>query len=41
MYVHVPCMRLHQFSPVESRPLIWEEIKIPEPGPGQVRIRIK
>jgi len=41
MDMHVPCMRLHQLGPVESRPLIWEEIKIPEPGPGQVRIRIK
>jgi len=41
MDLHVPCMRLHQFGPVGSLPLIWEEIKIPEPGPGQVRIRIK
>ena len=37
----VPCMRLHQFGLVETRPLIREEIKIPQPGPGQVRIRIK
>jgi propanol-preferring alcohol dehydrogenase len=40
MDMHESCMRLHQFGPVESRPLIWEEIKIPAPGSNQVRIRI-
>jgi propanol-preferring alcohol dehydrogenase len=33
-------MRLHDPSPIENRPLRLEDIALPEPGPGEIRIRV-
>jgi propanol-preferring alcohol dehydrogenase len=32
--------RLHKPAPIEERPLLLEEVADPEPGPGEVRIRV-
>ncbi len=33
--------RLHAYAPAEQHPLRLEEVPLPEPGPGQVRLRIR
>lgn len=33
-------MRLHQPAPIETHPLIMEDLPIPQPGPGQVRLHV-
>jgi propanol-preferring alcohol dehydrogenase len=33
-------IRLHSPAPVETNPLLFEEIALPQPGPGQVRIKV-
>jgi len=33
-------MRLSTQKPVEENPLVMEELPLPEPGPGQVRLRV-
>jgi propanol-preferring alcohol dehydrogenase len=33
--------RLHQSGPIESRPLVEDEIAAPQPGPGQVQLRVR
>jgi propanol-preferring alcohol dehydrogenase len=33
-------MLLRQISPIESAPLQWTEVDAPEPGPGEVRVKV-
>lgn len=33
-------MRLFQPAPIETRPLVMADLPVPQPGPGQVRLRI-
>src|SRR2546430_16422952 len=33
--------RLHTPAPIETRPLVLEEVAVPEPGPGEVLIRVR
>ncbi|HTX78330.1 MAG TPA: zinc-dependent alcohol dehydrogenase family protein, partial [Longilinea sp.] len=33
-------MRLLAPRPAESSPLVWSEVPLPQPGPGQVRLRV-
>ncbi len=33
-------MLLRQIAPIDSAPLEWVDLPIPEPGPGEVRIRV-
>lgn len=33
-------MRLHEQGPVENAPLQAEELEMPEPGPGQIRVKV-
>jgi propanol-preferring alcohol dehydrogenase len=33
-------MRLHEQKPAEGRPLLLQDVPIPEPGAGQVRLRV-
>lgn len=33
-------MRLHEQRQIENKPLVLDEMEIPEPGPGQVRLRV-
>jgi len=33
-------MRLLAPRPVENSPLVWSEVPVPQPGPGQVRLRV-
>ena len=33
-------IRLHSPAPVETNPLLFEEIALPQPEPGQVRIKV-
>ena len=40
MGIQVPAMRLHQPGAIETQPLVWEQVEIPDPGLGQVRLRI-
>lgn len=34
-------MVLDQCAPIETRPLRWEEVPTPLPGPGEIRVRVK
>lgn len=34
-------MLIYERKPIEQSPLILEEIAVPEPGPGEVRVRVK
>ncbi|NOZ30075.1 MAG: zinc-dependent alcohol dehydrogenase family protein [Chloroflexi bacterium] len=33
--------RLHQAQPIETHPLVLEEVPDPTPGPGQIRLRVR
>ena len=34
-------MVLHEQNEIENSPLRLEEVEIPQPGPGQIRIRVE
>ena len=40
MEIQVPAMRLRQPNKIETQPLLYEQVVLPDPGPGQARLRI-
>lgn len=41
MDIQVKAMRLYHPAAIETRPLVWEQVTIPVPGPDQARLQIR